>query len=714
MRFVLRSVVTLALVLGAWPVPAKPVVPEEGTWVVGRNIRLEFDGRMHSRLVARFDGAETVLGGFRPTELVVVSGEKVSDFPVKATSRRAVEDQIGKGERVEIRGETDRMRKDLTVTVYDDFPALAVIQAKYTNLGASALKVDGWVSRYFLPAGARREGTQFWSYQSGSYESRPDWVLPLSVGFSQLNYMGMNASDYGGGTPVCDVWRRDVGVGVGHLEMVPKLVSLPRGRARRHGRRARRRGVSEPRARAGRVPCDVEDVRVGPPRRLFQHACGVPPPDGPAGRALPRLRRGAVRANVVRLGLRPRRDGGRHLPDASQGLRARFKWAVLDDGWQTSEGDWYPVKSKFPNGDADMRRLTDTIRRLGLKPMLWWSPLAVDPGTDLIKDHPDYLLINKDGETQKISWWDAFYLCPSFPPVREYTRKLVTKFVRDWGFDGLKIDGQHLNAAPPCYNPAHRHADPSDSFAGTPDFFKAVFDTAKAVNPDALIEICPCGTGYAFHTMPYMTMPVASDPSSSWQVRLKGKTLKALMGPSAPYFGDHVELSDGGDDFASTVGVGGVVGTQFTLPGVGKSDPKYQLTAEKERAWKKWVSVYTSKMLSKGEYLGGLYDIGFERPEAHAIRKDDRMYYAFYAESFSGAVELRGLQSRKYRVRDYVEGKDYGTRTGARGERPCLVREAPAPGSRPNGLNDPFVVGSPGPLQTEFRLRAPRSGNGPG
>ena len=37
----------------------------------------------------------------------------------------------------------------------------------------------------------------------------------------------MNAPDYGGGTPVVDVWRRDAGIGVGHLEMAPKLVSLP-------------------------------------------------------------------------------------------------------------------------------------------------------------------------------------------------------------------------------------------------------------------------------------------------------------------------------------------------------------------------------------------------------------------------------------------------------------------------------------------------------
>jgi hypothetical protein len=53
---------------------------------------------------------------------------------------------------------------------------------------------------------------------------------------------------------------------------------------------------------------------------------------------------------------------------------------------------------------------------------------------------------------------------------------------------------------------------------------------------------------------------VASDPTSSFQVRSKGKTIKGLMGDDVPYFGDHVELSDNHDDFASTLGVEGVVG----------------------------------------------------------------------------------------------------------------------------------------------------------
>jgi alpha-galactosidase len=341
-----------------------------------------------------------------------------------------------------------------------------------------------------------------------------------------------------------------------------------------------------------------------------------------------------------------------------------FRWVTLDDGWQTAEGDWYVNRKKFPGGDADVRRMTDRIHADGFKAQLWWAPMAVDPGTDLIRKHPEQLLLNADGSTQKISWWDAFYLCPAYPPVREDARKLTIKMLRDWGFDGLKIDGQYLNAAPPCYNKAHNHARPEESVEGVPGFFQAIYEAALSVKPDAVVEICPCGTSYSFFTMPFLNMAVASDPESSWQVRTKGKTLKALLGDSVAYFGDHVEMSDGGEDFASTLGVGGVVGTNFTWPAGAGTDPKVELTPAREKHWAKWLGLYKSKMLSRGEYLGALYDIGFDRPEAHAIRKGGVIYYAFFAKQHRGPVELRGLEPRRYRVTDYANGKDYGSVTG--------------------------------------------------
>jgi alpha-galactosidase len=242
----------------------------------------------------------------------------------------------------------------------------------------------------------------------------------------------------------------------------------------------------------------------------------------------------------------------------------------------------------------------------------------------------------------------------------------VTKAIGDWGFEGIKLDGQHLNAVAPCHNPAHKHASPEDSVDGLADFWMAIHKAAHDANPDAVVELCPCGTAFAFHNLPATDQYPSSDPLSSWQVRTKGKSMKALMGSGSSFAGDHVELSDGGDDFASSVGIGAVVSTKFTWP---KDTDKptdtlppggFVLTPEKEALWRKWVGLYKQHMLPKGEYLGGLYDIGFDRPEAHAISKDGAMYYAFYANDFSGQVELRGLGEGRHRVRDLFNDVDLG------------------------------------------------------
>jgi len=222
----------------------------------------------------------------------------------------------------------------------------------------------------------------------------------------------------------------------------------------------------------------------------------------------------------------------------------------------------------------------------------------------------------------------------------------------------LKIDGQHLNGAAPCYNPAHKHARPEESVEKLKDFWQAIYQEAIAVNPDAVIEICPCGTSQAFHNMPYMNQAVASDPESSWQVRHKGKTIKALMGPSAAYAGDHVELSDNADDFASTVGIGAIVSTKFTRGHDAKRG--FLLTPDKETDWRKWIALYNDKRLAQGRYRGELYDIGFDKPEAHAIAKDGRCYYAFYADRWDGPIELRGLGEGRYGVIDIWSGRAIG------------------------------------------------------
>jgi len=270
------------------------------------------------------------------------------------------------------------------------------------------------------------------------------------------------------------------------------------------------------------------------------------------------------------------------------------------------------------------------------------------------------LLLDKDGSPQLVSWWNSFYLCPAYDKTVVFTQSLVKRFLGDWGFAGLKIDGQHLNGVAPCYNPAHKHAYPEESVEQLQDFFRALYTTARELDPQVVMELCPCGTGDSLFNFTFINQTPAADPESSWQVRHKGKTLKALLGPSAPFAGDHVELSDGHDDFASTVGIGAVVSTKFTWPRDPKPKDSFLLTPRKEALWRKWIALYNEHLLPKGTYRGELYDIGFDKPETHVIEKSGRLYYALYARNWNGPVSIKGLAAGRYRLRDYFNDRDLG------------------------------------------------------
>ena len=134
------------------------------------------------------------------------------------------------------------------------------------------------------------------------------------------------------------------------------------------------------------------------------------------------------------------------------------------------------------------------------------------PDSRLLRDHPDYELLNRDGSKRKVSWWNSFTCARQTAASWTTTKHLVRKILVDWGFDGLKLDGQDMNAVPACYNPAHHHARPEDSVEALPDFFREIYETRKPVMPGALVEFCPCGTAFSFFTMPHFNMSVASDP----------------------------------------------------------------------------------------------------------------------------------------------------------------------------------------------------------
>jgi alpha-galactosidase len=664
---------------GAWA--AAPA----GTRISDGTLTIEFDTAMHSRLLHHDRAVTSVSAG----AALLTDRGAIDRFLLLDHKEAAIDGPHGPGRQHRIRATAGGgVELQLDVTFFDRHPGLALYEPRFRNTGTAPVPVAGWrLATHDLlahPAGA-------WTFSGASHPDRRDWVQRVKPGFDQRNFMGMNSSDYGGGTPVAVVWRRDVGLAVGHVETVPRLVSLPVA-AQPAGTRIGISGDEQMLLAPGAtlaLPTTFLMAHTGDYFRPLDAYRRIMAERGLAAPPIPESSYGPI---WCAWGYERNFTTAQVYGTLPKAKELGFEWAVLDDGWQTSEGDWKIDRTKFPRGDADLKAFADRIKAEGMRPRLWLAPLAVDPGTDLLRDRPDMLLLDRAGAKQDVTWWNAYTLCPAYQPVIDYHRALVRRIIGDWGFEGLKLDGQHLNAVAPCHNPAHKHARPEESFEKLQDFWKAIYDEAIAINPNAIIELCPCGDSFAFHNIPAMNNTPASDPTSSWQVRSKGKTFKALMGPSAPYAGDHVELSDGRNDFASTYGIGAIPSTKFTWPAdttnpTDKLPPGgYVLTAEKEALWRKWIDLYRANMLSMGSYLGGLYDIGFDRPEGHAIEKGGVLHFAFFADKWDGPVALRGLGEGRYTLTNGFTGAALGTATRGHAiraafERFLLVRATPLAGS---------------------------------
>ena len=605
-----------------------------------------------------------------------VEGETPVFTQVK-TTRKPVSDAFGKGTAHIFYGEAPltegKVLQKLTLTVYDRFPSTVLAKAEFTNASGAPVTVKGWTMDRFDVAASEAD-PYFWTFQGQSTEARADWLLPIGEEFFQKNYMGMNDSDYGGGTPVTCIWRRDAGLAIGHLAPVPQRISLP------VEKKAGEQKATVSIEKEFDTPVVLEDGASLETCTTFFHVF--------KGDCFSAMRNYAQLLECVGI-VMPESEPDAFEPawcawgyerlftiDEIVGTLPKvkelgFKWATLDDGYQIAEGDWDLNKDRFPRGDADMKYMVDKIHEYGLKADLWWAPLAADPGSKFLVEHPDALILDQEGKPRDITWWDSWYLSPVDRNVLDWTKGLVEKFMNVYGYEGFKLDGQHMNAVPPDYNPAHHPDDPEKDVRELPNFYKLIYDTARSINPHAVVQYCPCGDCFSVYNLPYVNKTVSSDPTSSRQIRQKGYILRALA-PKTAYYGDHIELSDGGNDYPTQLGIGAVIGTKFTWPNenprLRKGSRGYLLTPEREALLKNALDIYYEKDLAHGEYVPGLYDIGFDYPETHVITRNGKMYYAFYTQPGKpvAQVVLRGLEPGKtYKVEDYYRHLSCGEITAS-------------------------------------------------
>jgi alpha-galactosidase len=624
-----------------------------------------------------------------------------------------VRDTSGKlgtlGKHVELTGtitETNLV-ETLDLEIYDDFPNIALLSLGIRNTGPTDVLLD-WVKlqrhQFATKSDSKPRVDPLWTFQGASLKWGKDEIFQMPAMFSQENPFGAptptndDLGYVGGGIPVVAFWSREVGEAIGHVETVPFTLSIPVQTTTSGKVEAGVRVPANTILKPGEVfstPRTFLAIYRGDfyqPLSLWSRVL--------ANEGLERPRNNDENYAVswcgwgYEFGVTP----AQMLDTIPKLKELGIHWATLDDGWFNNYGDWRPNSAAFA-GDA-IPAMVKKFHDDGLKMQVWWLPLGVEDGhfgyggrkyvvSDVVKQHPDWLILDKDGKPARMAR-NLAALCPAVPEVQEYYKGVTQRFIRDWGFDGHKLD--NIWSTPLCYNPKHHHKSPYESVYAMGEVYKVIFETTRALKPDSVTQSCPCGTPPNLAWLRYMDQAVTADPVGSVQVRRRVKMYKALLGPEAAVYGDHVELTrvtnassdqeqDLGEDFASTLGTGGVLGTKFTWPDYGTKFKAVYLNQAKEAHWKEWIGLYNEKMLSKGKFLD-LYVYGFDIPEAYAIEKDRHFYYAFYSPEkvddakpnpanpgvWKGEVELRGLPAGTFRITDYVHHQELGTVTGPVGQ----------------------------------------------
>jgi alpha-galactosidase len=627
---------------------------------------------------------------------ISVHGQEVNDLVLDLTHATVTDahGKIGKlGKRVEVEASSPGtgLQETLAVEVYDDLPTMAFSSVSFKNTGNADLEIERTAEQqHVLNASLsdpKASPYQMWSFHGSSEAWGKDDVMPVSAKFSRANPMQQimrnDENMTGGGLPIVAFWTRNLGEAVGHVELLPLQLALP-VRTSPDGKVNVGLTMDNPaRLAPGEtfsMPMSFVSVFHGDfyeALKLYSAALQS------EGWNLAKPNQADYEANWCGWGYEMEVTPKQMLDTIPKLKELGLKWTTLDAGWFNNRGDWQPRQKTFP---ADsVKKVVDAYHKAGMKMTIWWIPIVVEDGggkdilnhrpyqlSEVVKEHPDWLILDKDGKPARTTA-NLGALCPALPEVQEYYKQVTTRFIKDWDFDGHKLDFSYT--VPRCYNPKHHHKSPGDSTNAMGGIYKIIFETTRALKPESVTQACPCGTPPNFAWLPYIDQAVTADPVGSRQVRLRTKMYKALLGPKSAVYGDHVELTDVrhansaeeidiGKDFASTIGAGAVLGTKFTWP---DNDPRFklvELTQEKEKHWRKWIDIYNAKKLSDGTFKD-LYVYGYDTPEAYAIEKNGTMYYAFYSANekteWKGDLELRGLAPGKYKVTDYAENKDLGT-----------------------------------------------------
>jgi alpha-galactosidase len=167
---------------------------------------------------------------------------------------------------------------------------------------------------------------------------------------------------------------------------------------------------------------------------------------------------------------------------------------VLDDGWfggrrddHRGLGDWVVSADAWPGGLAP---LVNHVKGLGMEFGLWFEPEMVNPDSDLVRAHPDWVLGPRAGHPRSSRHQQVLDLAN--PEAAAQIEGQISRLVADLGIDFIKWD--HNRDLHEAVRTDATGVDRPAVHLQTQAFY-ALLDRLRAAHPDLEIESCASGGG---------------------------------------------------------------------------------------------------------------------------------------------------------------------------------------------------------------------------
>ncbi|GAA2481707.1 alpha-galactosidase [Terrabacter carboxydivorans] len=181
---------------------------------------------------------------------------------------------------------------------------------------------------------------------------------------------------------------------------------------------------------------------------------------------------------------------------ADKAARIGVERFVLDDGWfggrrhdRAGLGDWVVSSDVWPQG---MHPLVDHVKGLGLQFGLWFEPEMVNEDSDLVREHPDWVLGPAEGAPREWRWQQLVDLTND--AAHAQLLEQISGLVADLGIDYIKWDHNRdlLEAVHTVGGPGDRRVDAPAVHAHTLAYYR-LLDELRARHPELEIESCSSG-----------------------------------------------------------------------------------------------------------------------------------------------------------------------------------------------------------------------------